>query len=420
MTGRAVAAALAALALAPGTADAKALTLESSERLSDRLSALRFSTPALDFPGDVRVLLPSGYDEHPRRRYPVLYLFHGSFDTAASWTTKGDAEKITAGRPLIVVMPRAAGTGDGGGWASDWRNEGRGGPPRFETFTIHQLIPWIDAHYRTRARRGGRAVAGLSMGGFTAMSYAVRHPDLFAAAASFSGAVDTNNLGVQPVIQLETLADGGATPDAIWGPRATDEIVWRTHNPWDLAANLEAMTLSLRTGNGEPGPHDPGAVTTDPIEAACYDMTIALHQRLDALGIPHLLDDYGPGTHSWPYWQRDLRRELPRIMATFRDPPSRPRAFTHTSAEPRFSVYGWRVRREGAYAWTTLGDASRRGFELTGSGAATVVTGRLFAPRARVRVSAGERVKRLRADATGRLRLRVEAPARVRLRTPRA
>ena len=55
--------------------------------------------------------------------------------------------------------------------------------PKLETFTIEQLIPWVDGHYRAAARRRGRAVAGLSMGGFGAMSYAARHPDLFASAA---------------------------------------------------------------------------------------------------------------------------------------------------------------------------------------------------------------------------------------------
>ncbi|MGH3388514.1 MAG: alpha/beta hydrolase [Actinomadura sp.] len=213
-------------------ADARALRVTGSTRLTERLWDLTMDTPALDFPVQVRILLPDGYDERPRRRYPVLYLLHGSFDTAASWTDKGDAERLTAGLPLIVVMPATAGKGDAGGWASDWRNEGRGGPPKWETFTIDQLVPWVDARYRTRTERGGRAIAGLSMGGFSALSYAARHPDLFAAAASFSGAVDTNRLAVQPVVQLETLADGGATPDAIWGPART-----RTASPCAGAAS---------------------------------------------------------------------------------------------------------------------------------------------------------------------------------------
>ncbi len=331
---------------------------------------------------------------------------HGSFDTAASWAEKGDAERITAGKPLIVVMPDTAGTGDAGGWASDWRNEGDGGPPKFETYTIRELIPWIDAHYRTRARRGGRSITGLSMGGFSAMSYAVRHPDLFAHAASFSGAVDTNYPPAWPIVQAETLADGGATPDAIWGSRLADEVVWRTHNPWDMAANLEAMTLAIRTGNGQPGPLDEGGLPVDPIEFGVHEMSVSLHERMDDLGVRHVYDDYGAGTHSWPYWQQDLERELPRIMATFRKPPKRPRAFTYRTAEPRFSVYGWRIARpDGEYAFAELEDASRAGFAYAGPERAIVMTAPVFKKHSWHTVAVDGVASALRAGRFGRLRI---------------
>lgn len=399
-----------ALALAAAPARAESLTITGVKQLDARLTEYQLATSAFDFPATVRVLLPSGYAQHPRRRYPVLYLLHGSFDTSASWTTKGDAEKLTAPYGVIVVMPPTAGKGNAGGWASDWDNEGRGGVPRFETFTIRQLIPWVDRRLRTRARRSGRAIAGLSMGGFSALSYAARHPDLFAAAASFSGAVDTNKTEVQPVIEGETLADGGATPDAIWGPRLTSEIVWRTHNPWDLAANLADMTLSVRTGNGQPGPGD--TTLFDPIEAGVYDMSVSLHDRLAALRLPHVWDAYGNGTHSWPYWQRDLKLELPRIMRTFADPP-RVRAVDYTTAEPRYAVFGWNVvRADPGYAWTTLRGATCRGFALDGTGTATVSTPRCFRPRSLHRVSIAGASERFRADGDGRLAMIVELPAR--------
>jgi S-formylglutathione hydrolase FrmB len=392
---------------APARADAGALTVTGSTRLTERLWELTTDTPALDFPATVRVLLPDGYEDRPDRRYPVLYLLHGSFDTAASWTDKGDAERLTAGLPLIVVMPAAAGKGDAGGWASDWRNEGRGGPPKWATFTIDQLIPWVDGHYRTRAERGGRAIAGLSMGGFSAMSYAVRHPDLFAAAASFSGAVDTNHAAVQPVIQLETLADGGATPDAIWGPRSLDAVYWRGHNPWDLAANLRGMTLSIRTGDGGPPPGELAA--PDPIEIAVHDMSLSLHRRLDALDIPHVFDDYGPGTHSWSYWQRDLRLELPRLMTAFDRAPAAPGPVTYTSIEPQFEVHGWRVTIDRARTeFATLAGADVYGFTLRGSGSGEVTTPPRYGTGSAHTVTVdGGAARTLRADAEGRLHIAV-------------
>src|SRR5262245_51144740 len=133
----------------------------------------------------VRILVPAGY-EGGRTRYPVLYLLHGAGDTYATWTERTDVQELTAGLPLIVVMP------DGGrdanaGFYSDWVDGSR----QWETFHTRVLPRWVDRHFRTLPQRRHRAVAGLSMGGFGAMSYAARHRALFRAAASFSGAVDT-------------------------------------------------------------------------------------------------------------------------------------------------------------------------------------------------------------------------------------
>jgi S-formylglutathione hydrolase FrmB len=230
-----------AAALTPATAHAEdhGIELLSSQQLDSRLSELTVSTPALTKPAHVRVLLPDGYDASAADRYPVLYLLHGAFGDSADWTESGDAEAITAGQPLIVVMP----DGGNGGWYTDWRNRGAGGPPEWETFHIEQLIPWVDEHYRTIADRDGRAIAGLSMGGFGSMSYAARHPAMFDWAGSFSGAVDTvHNLPTVGVIALEALADGGLPGDQ-FGDFLLNAANWRAHNPWNLAGNLRGMTL---------------------------------------------------------------------------------------------------------------------------------------------------------------------------------
>lgn len=298
----------------PAAAANHGITLLSSERLDSRLVDLTLSTPALAKPTHVRVLLPAGYRKQKPRRYPVLYLLHGAFDDYRSWTDKGAVENITGRRKLIVVMP----DGGQGGWYTNWVNRGQGGPPEWETFHIQQLIPWIDYRYRVNSSRRSRAIAGLSMGGFGAMSYAARHPDLFSWAGSFSGAVDIVNYPlVAVIINLEAPFDGGVAGDQ-FGDRTLDEVNWRAHNPWDLAANLRGMTLVIDTGNGQPGPLDPPGRSFDAIENGVETMSVSFHQRLLSLGIPHVWDDYGPGTHSWPYWQRDLREALPSMMATLR------------------------------------------------------------------------------------------------------
>ena len=291
-------AAPAAAASAP--AGARAITVVRRRRLGPRLEEWTLRTPALSGPTRVRVLLPAGYRSDATRRWPVLYLLHGANSDDTSWTRFGDAERITARAPMIVVMPE----GGADGWYTDWYAGDRTVPPRWETYHVGELVPWIDATYRTIATRGGRAIAGLSMGGYGALSYAARHPGTFAAVASFSGALEVGS------------ADA-------WGERSANEARWRAHLPISIADRLRSLALiELRTGNGQPGPLDHRGTARDcgacELERFLHRGNVRLHERLRALGIRHTWDDYGPGTHDWPYWRRDLRETLPdlaRVLA---------------------------------------------------------------------------------------------------------
>lgn len=286
------------------------LELRSVQQLSPRLEQLRVFSPGLGHEANVRVLTPAGFDP-ARDHLPVLWLLHGGFGSAADWTTVGNAEELTAGLPMVVVMPDA-GTG---GWYTDWKRGTPEGPQRWETFHLNELRPFVEARYHTRTDRGGRAVAGLSMGGFGAMSYAARHPDLFGFAASFSGAVDLFHPGVAAIVGISPLAHQGV-PGDIFGLPVVDDANWRAHNPVDLAENLRNTEIQLRTGNGQPGgPHGGGSY--DPQEGGVSQATATLHGRLAALGIAHLYLDYGPGAHTWPYWTDDLAATLPGITEFF-------------------------------------------------------------------------------------------------------
>jgi S-formylglutathione hydrolase FrmB len=408
---RLVAAALACVALAAPSTAAAQLEVVDRRPLGPRLTEYTLRTDALAQDTKVRVLLPDGYDPAAGRRYPVLYLLHGCCDDFRSWSDKGAVEAITAGQPLVVVMP------DGGraGFYSDWFNNGAFGPPRWETYHVDRLIPWVERSFRVLGAREGRAIAGLSMGGFGTMSYAGRHPDRFVAAASFSGALDTLDPSGQAV---EAIAlQEGAPPGSIWGPRATEEVRWRAHNPVDLAENLRPLRLTVRTGNGLPGgPYGGGP---DPLEIGVHRMSTSFHERLAELDIPHVWDDYGPGAHQWPYWQRALAQTLPGVMAAFAAPPPAPARVTHTAAEPRYEVYGWRIAfaREDL-EFTRLEEARAAGFALAGTGSALVTTPPRYRPRRayRVRVE-GAGARRVRADAAGRLRIRVPLGSRRTSRT---
>lgn len=379
----------------PVSASATPARTLSIKTLEPRLQQATLATTAV--PGGktrVRVLLPSGYRHDGGRRYPVLYLLHGALGNESSYTTQEfGLREYTRKLPLIVVMPDS---GTAGGYV-DWWNFGKGGPPEWETYHVRQLIPWIDAHYRTRGTREGRAVAGLSMGGDGAFKYAAKHPDLFVAAHAFSGAVDLNVLA-------PFLEQGPA-----YGPYATQEVRWRGNNAWDLAGNLRGLGLVLRTGDGSAGGrygNGPWPNGVDPIEAGVHFANQSLNKRLTQLHIAHVWDDYGPGGHTVPYWNRDLRLSLPVLMRTFRHPPARPRLVSLRAIEPDYGVYGWHVRlQRRVLEFSRLSGAGRTGFVLTGSGSATVRTPALYTPGARYAVVARGHRTLLRADDRGRLRV---------------
>jgi S-formylglutathione hydrolase FrmB len=412
----------AAVAVAPPSfRDGRDLHVESVKQLGDRLFALTLRTPLLTAPTNVRILLPAGYDASGKRRYPVLYLYHGTSGGAGDWTAQpGRAQDITAGLPLIVVMPDAGVNSNGGSWFTNWVNGGRFGPPEWETWHVDRLIPWIDRSLRTVAQRRGRAIAGLSQGGFGAMSYAARHPDLFSAAASFSGAVDiaANPLVadplVTPIINATEVGLNGVPPNTFFGDRASNEVNWAAHDPATLAGNLRAMRLYAWTGDGRPGPLDgagysPAAAL---IEAGVHELSDLFHGELLKRSIPIDYRDYGPGTHAWPYWERDLRELMGPLMSDFDHPDPAPATVDYQSDSAHWAEWGWNVAIDRpAREFSRLSNAGRTGFTLTGSGIATVVTPGFYRPGSTARVSmvgSGPRtLQRVRADKKGRLHLLV-------------
>ena len=184
----------AASALGAGAAlgvatPAHAAGLEVTNQETDgRMQTYTFSSPSFsgknppsnaEVDPRVNVLLPDGYDSG--KRYPVLYQFHGGNGTYAEFDNTWKIREVTAGRDLIVVMPDA-----GLGWHC---NPVRSvfGTRNWETFHIEELIPWVDATFRTFPEQAGRAVSGFSMGGFGALKYTAKYSDKFASVSAHSG-----------------------------------------------------------------------------------------------------------------------------------------------------------------------------------------------------------------------------------------
>jgi diacylglycerol O-acyltransferase/trehalose O-mycolyltransferase len=273
--------------------DSGAAQVVDVEPVHERVVDLSIASPAV---GDqhVRLILPATWEQHPAARWPVLYLLHGRWDDYGSWTRETDVVELTADHDLLVVMP------DGGqqGFYSDWWNGGTGGPPRWETFHLVELPQLLERDWRAGERR---AVAGLSMGGFGAISYAARQPGVFRAAASFSGVLDILRPGVE-------------APAELWGDREAQAEIWTAHDPVSLAAALRGTPLFVAYGDGEPGPLDAPGAAVDELEAWLAGMNETFIERLAELGIAATVDAYGAGTHTWPYWERSLHRVMPLLL----------------------------------------------------------------------------------------------------------
>lgn len=132
------------------------------------------------------VYLPADYDLS-QRSYPVVYLLHGYTDDNTAWLQSGEVNRYTDKAiadgtipPMIIVMPDAD---------SSWYINSFDGKERYEDFFIQEFIPAIEKTYRIKSKKEFRGVAGLSMGGYGSLIYALKHPDMFAAAAPLSSGV---------------------------------------------------------------------------------------------------------------------------------------------------------------------------------------------------------------------------------------
>jgi S-formylglutathione hydrolase FrmB len=300
---------------------------------------------------------------------------------------------VIGDRQVITVMPDIALNDGGGGWCTDWP----GGAQSWETFHISQLVPWVDANMRTIPRRQKRAIAGLSQGGFCSMSYAARHPDLFGVALGYSAAADiyhdpVDRVGAMVIINGTEVGLDQVPPNTFFGDQVTNGINWAAHDPASIAENLRWTRMYMYWGNGLPGPYDDnpasGLTGASEIEAAVAQTNADFQKRLNELSIPAYFDAYGNGTHTWPYWTRDLRESIGKIAADFANPAPNPAQFTYTSADDRYAVYGWDVAmHRSAREFSSLTGVTCRGFTLSGSGSATVSTARCYKRGARYRVT---------------------------------
>lgn len=130
-----------------------------------------------------RVVLPLGYDTNPDRRYPVVYFLHGLPGTSVSYQGNGwVVDALDHAGPAILVMPQGARDRDADPEYLDW-GDGR----NWGAFIANELQRAVDARFRTIPRREGRALVGLSAGGYGATIVGLQHLSRFSVLESWSG-----------------------------------------------------------------------------------------------------------------------------------------------------------------------------------------------------------------------------------------
>ena len=284
--------ALLVLALLPATRAAGA-----GPRLETRL----VPSPYLAEPVRVVVQLPPSWGEAPSRRYPVVYFLHDGFGSEETLSKRGiaaqlDAEMVAGRLPeMLVVAPRGVGT---------WFTDSYDGKVMYGAFLASTLVPFVDGAFRTLPRRSARAAAGISMGGYGAVRWGLRSPELFVVTAGLSAAVQ--QLSRRSLEKLPFLIRPAFR--RVFGESAATGP-WQRH---DLAAILlddpglagRAPELLLRCGTED--------------KYLLSDVGAYFHKLVLALGGRSTLV-LEPGGHDWAYWRSvfvpfaaDVARRLDR------------------------------------------------------------------------------------------------------------
>ena len=235
-------------------------------------------------------LLPPGYFKS-NKRYPVLYLLHGLFGHHDDWITRTNLAEYAAGYDLIIVTPEGNDSWyiDSATVASD----------KYESHILRELIPDVDARYCTIKDRRARGVAGLSMGGYGALKYGLKHPDYFAFAGSLSGALDPANRNeAHPGFAWDILRP---SITAAFGP--PNSAARRANDLHQIARNITAANVASL----------PYLYFDCGLEDGFLPTNRELAEILIAKKIPHQYRQL-PGGHDWGYWDRQVREVL-RVYA---------------------------------------------------------------------------------------------------------
>ena len=265
---------------------------------SASVATVQFQSKLVNATLPYNVILPRVYRTSSTTRYPVIYLLHGFGGHYTDWATRTKVADYAARYRLIVVMPEGNNSWyiDSGGVASD----------KYESYILQELIPDVDKRYHTIQARYGRAIAGLSMGGYGAIKFGLKYPDRFVFAASMSGA-----FGVTRYTQNEI---GGAFWEPFlknFGPVGSETR--KANDLFELIRGLSpARVASLPYFYFDCGTED---------AAQHFNPNRELSEAFLEKKIAHEYREL-PGNHSWAYWDQQVQEVLKLAAQRVRPPRS--------------------------------------------------------------------------------------------------
>jgi S-formylglutathione hydrolase FrmB len=255
-----------------------------------RIDCAALNSAILKHPVRYCVYLPSGYDagatQHPARRYPILYFLHGLGDNeqtlfnSGGWTLLDDLRNQGKMGDFLIVAPE--------GRRSFYVNS-FDESVRYSDFFLQEFLPQIEKKYRVVPGRAGRAISGISMGGYGALRFAFAHPELFSAVSAQSAALITESPQ-----ELDAASQTGSPLMGVLAPvfgKPINVPHWQQNSPFVLAkrnaAALGKMAIYFNCGQEDNYGFEKGAA--------------ALHDELQKEKVKHEYHAY-PGDHGVTYF----------------------------------------------------------------------------------------------------------------------
>lgn len=247
-----------------------------------KVDTLQVASTAMGKTYKAAVVLPNSYAKS-KTAFPVLYLLHGAYGHFSDWLKNTPNKKLVQNLAdqynLIIVMPE-------GETFSFYIDSPVNKESQFETFITQEVIQKVDKTYKTISNRNGRVITGLSMGGHGALYLSARHPDLFCAAGSMSGAVDMSTM-----LNRDSSAQIVKLMQPVFGDKSGNTELYEQNSVLRMADKLKTNKLPLIIDCG--------------VDDFLIEPNRELHRRLVYNRVDH---DYTerPGAHTWDYWENSL------------------------------------------------------------------------------------------------------------------